>query len=50
MVAVAALYLPVALAAEALVDPSAAGVDRLGPLADAGGTPGASSSPAPRGC
>jgi len=39
MVAVAALYLPVALAAEALVDPSAAGVDRLGPLADAGGTP-----------
>ena len=40
VVAVAALYLPVTLAAEVLVDPSAAeAVDGLGPLADVGGTP-----------
>lgn len=43
MIAVAALYLPVALVAEALVDPGAASaaVDRFGPFTDVGGTPSA---------
>ena len=42
MIAVAGLYFPVTLAAEALIDPSAAGTVRsLSPIADVGGTPAA---------